>query len=404
MNCWEILGVEPWTDKKTIKSAYARRLKQTRPDDDPQGFRVLHDAYKQALALSEEAIAWEVTEDVPENVTVDFQPPAVAVTVPVAVGLAAEQVEVHLSALSTEPDDLDNVSEVHLSPPADVAFESEALRSVDAEHEQESLTDHWDEDWDDLFTRVNALFSVKNVGTDVTLWAFLESIPSLVDIEFRAGVSDRLFSMVSEANEISLRNKSLFFKPPVLNYFNRLFAWDSKWQEYSQIFSKAQLDAVLPYLDGGAGAAGNKRKRTAIKPSELHYYPRIGAFLIDAVILGVFLFVLSGALAACVVRGVLTEEMLSMVQWGSGILYFWLIIPLLEASSWQASIGKRLLGLKVVNGQGMRMSWYHAIGRGVIASCCVVGIKIVLWINLVLGRYKNMLLQDWLSRSYVIEE
>ena len=49
---WEILELTAEADQKAIKQAYARKLKQTRPDDDPEGFKVLHDAYKQALAWS----------------------------------------------------------------------------------------------------------------------------------------------------------------------------------------------------------------------------------------------------------------------------------------------------------------------------------------------------------------
>ena len=50
MNCWEVLGIEPKSDKKTIKIAYAKSLKQTRPDEDPEGFQRLHSAYKEALS------------------------------------------------------------------------------------------------------------------------------------------------------------------------------------------------------------------------------------------------------------------------------------------------------------------------------------------------------------------
>ncbi len=37
-------------DEREIKRAYARRLKATRPDDDPAGFQQLHDMYQRALA------------------------------------------------------------------------------------------------------------------------------------------------------------------------------------------------------------------------------------------------------------------------------------------------------------------------------------------------------------------
>jgi len=42
-------------DERGVKRAYARALKQTRPDEDPAGFQHLHDAYQQALALCRSA-------------------------------------------------------------------------------------------------------------------------------------------------------------------------------------------------------------------------------------------------------------------------------------------------------------------------------------------------------------
>lgn len=39
MNAWEILGIEPTSDKKTIKRAYAKLLKQYHPEENPEKFK-----------------------------------------------------------------------------------------------------------------------------------------------------------------------------------------------------------------------------------------------------------------------------------------------------------------------------------------------------------------------------
>ncbi|MHC8344352.1 J domain-containing protein [Pseudomonas sp. RT6P73] len=55
MSCWTILGLPADADTRSIKRQYAALLKQTRPDEDPEGFQRLREAYEQALSIKE----WE---------------------------------------------------------------------------------------------------------------------------------------------------------------------------------------------------------------------------------------------------------------------------------------------------------------------------------------------------------
>lgn len=49
MNYWSILDIEPTVDLKVIKRAYASKLKLYHPEDDPEGFQKLREAYDAAL-------------------------------------------------------------------------------------------------------------------------------------------------------------------------------------------------------------------------------------------------------------------------------------------------------------------------------------------------------------------
>jgi len=62
MSAWTLLGIAPTADVAVIRRAYARKLKLTRPDEDPEGFQRLVQARDTALneaAAIAEGSSWE---------------------------------------------------------------------------------------------------------------------------------------------------------------------------------------------------------------------------------------------------------------------------------------------------------------------------------------------------------
>lgn len=52
MNVWNVLGIEANSDADTIRRAYAQKVRQFHPEEYPQEFQRLNEAYRRALALA----------------------------------------------------------------------------------------------------------------------------------------------------------------------------------------------------------------------------------------------------------------------------------------------------------------------------------------------------------------
>ena len=53
---WDILGIAPTKDIRTIKLAYAKLAKQFHPEEHPEEFKKIHDAYKAACAFAKSSV------------------------------------------------------------------------------------------------------------------------------------------------------------------------------------------------------------------------------------------------------------------------------------------------------------------------------------------------------------
>jgi len=74
---WGVLGIETTSDQTLIKKAYARRLKQHHPEDDPTGYQNLREAYDSAVqwakfnldSADESNLCHDGSESLNENLT-----------------------------------------------------------------------------------------------------------------------------------------------------------------------------------------------------------------------------------------------------------------------------------------------------------------------------------------------
>jgi uncharacterized RDD family membrane protein YckC len=380
MDCWEVLGIDQFSDKKSIKIAYAKQLKMHRPDEDPEGFKHLYRAYKSALSWVPDSVIDDSSRLKPSpEITFDNSEDI----------LDNELTESVIESLmrSTEKSNRHEIID-----PSDQEL-------LDEIRDQEYLIS---EDWQNLYQKVGQIIKSESSCNDLTQWKFLESLASMNDLEFRKAAGDQVFEVVAEVNTLSLENSHLHIKRPVINYLNDLFSWDKKWQEYQQVHSRKMLNSIYPYLE-----EADKPVKGINKKRELYYYRRGTAFAIDLAIFSIpiLLFtLLKGFLDELGVLEVIFNESFSgdLLVGIWILLYFLLLIPLQESSKFQATIGKYLLGLQVINIQGDRIGIFRSFWRSLVTVVCCVAFKVVVFINIILSYWRSEILQDTLSRSYVI--
>ncbi|ASJ71344.1 J domain-containing protein [Granulosicoccus antarcticus] len=208
MSCWQTLGVNSDADKKTIKLAYAKKLKATRPDDDPEGFIALHQAYKAALqeaARGTDNTAETVQTTGPthqqsssassfrddgrlakyaEKATIEASPPTDNVTENSDEILVVSRVEAPDN--NDQPDYNDQAKiPVTSAPPDEVPSYELPEYQIRLGADKENALAHAHELIGDP-QRVNL----------VEEWQYVESIPSMIDLDFSADLGDLLFELV----------------------------------------------------------------------------------------------------------------------------------------------------------------------------------------------------------------
>jgi len=119
-------------------------------------------------------------------------------------------------------------------------------------------------------------------------------------------------------------------------------------------------------------------------PSYAGFWSRFAAYLIDSIIVAVVVVPI-GAFIGALVGAASDGDVRNSPMWPLATLFIravslaigWFYYGLMESSSWQATLGKRVLGLRVTDMDGNRIGFGRATGRyfGKILSAmiCLVG-------------------------------
>ncbi|WP_444944986.1 tetratricopeptide repeat protein [Microbulbifer sp. ZKSA006] len=190
MNCWEIIGIPPTVDTRSIKRAYAKKLKVHRPDEDPEGFQTLRAAFEKAL---KDAKYYQ-----PENTTSD-------------------------TIKDTATTNSKNPHQAKKQPNL-----SNTPREFDTEQIKESI--------EKLQAATAKLYSNFNERIQLPLWQNIYEHEDLWNIETKQHMSLWLFSFIGQ---------NRFIPQEIIEYLESIFYWHENYTWLSQTFSEKFIDYVF---------------------------------------------------------------------------------------------------------------------------------------------------------------
>ncbi|RKR37216.1 J domain-containing protein [Paraburkholderia sp. BL17N1] len=258
---WDVLGVEPSADERAVRRAYARLLKQQRPDEDAEAFQRLRYAYESALQMASGAVAKAAIAEPTANVSGAEPAVLIANTREPATGPATSHVTV-------------DASEIEAATPEPDAFGTAV-----------QLWHNFIAQADDLKSRrsLQDLFAaVVNIATrDELEWQALchclnEDTPAALRMNLSAVLGWR-------DNSTHLRRRNAAIATLALN---RVFA-DEDYDALRLRFTNAMalLEGPLPQMTAGARAllrAGARAEMEQLLTALGRYHPNVVRLRLDA--------------------------------------------------------------------------------------------------------------------------
>lgn len=422
MNCWEILDLSPDTDLKAIKQRYAARVKKTKPNEDPEGFQQLHSAYK-------EAIQWAKSRPV-NNLSHSLSSAEQASSVPIE---ALESIRAplnyesktdepeHHKPLEYEPQNYNptyvepgfsdkltgyccyswweqwgeaclgqqaSLSDVHVSfgrqPFGRKAFSrlkqtlaTTSVVNLDAEPRSTIETFNITQLRQQWYQNADAILNDLENLNKIECWETLLNQDIFFDITLRPEFSDYIFGQVAQRLE---NPTALKIKQPTLRYLNEKLLWTEQRASLEYGFSDEDIQLVYDLL--GSRYARLKRKYLC---TEIHQGEWVMAGMDKRLLAGLIDVLAACALAFCLLGiGVLLDPKQS-ISFSSWIITSWLMLFIItvymEASPIQGSLGKMLMGIKVLSHEGKRLSGWKSFVRQAVFWISARYIMFTIFIN-----------------------
>ena len=169
----------------------------------------------------------------------------------------------------------------------------------------------------------------------------------------------------------------------------------------------AQAYSLGPWPHAAMIPAGYAVPVAAAAPSHVYggFWRRLGAWVIDSVLLLIGLVIVGFVLLFFAAIGILSSGQdlenpalnlgISLAVYAIAFVLAWLYFAGLESSGWQATIGKRLMGLVVTDLGGRRIGFGRATGR-YFSKVTIIGLLFVLF------SARRQALQDMMANTLVV--
>lgn len=131
------------------------------------------------------------------------------------------------------------------------------------------------------------------------------------------------------------------------------------------------------------------------------FWKRTAAYLIDGFIYQFITFVIAFGIGLIIGLSGAPEILASLAGFLVSIVVWLIYFAVAESSSWQATVGKKMMGLKVTDLNGQQISFWRSVGRnlGMIISTLIlcIGYLMCFWTE------KKQCLHDYMAGCLVID-